>query len=193
MPQDQGELRNLLALFTQFQKGLLAGVLVQQIGNIRHSTAVVLGHVWVIGCGVLVDGIEGIRMTGGSGDAVEVSLLSGGGSSSSLLSMLVMRLLVHPGRGFLRVVMLAAVHGMVGHHLGDLGGGPRWRASACMDRRVFQMSSWIGILAKEQRDRSRQVEGGVFSSSRSAEGCFETAAVEKRSRGSGRFATRRLE
>lgn len=132
MPQDQGELRHLLALFTQLQESLLASVLVQQIGNVRHGATIVLRHVGVIGCGVLMHSIEGIRMTGGGGNTVEVRLLGGGSSGGSLLSMLVMRLLVHPSRGFLRVVMLAAVHGMVGHHLDDLRGGPRWRASVCV-------------------------------------------------------------
>lgn len=141
MPQDQGELRNLLALLAQFQEGLLAGILVQQVGDVSHCAAIVLGHVGVIGSRVLVDGIERIRMAGRGGDAVEVSLLGGGRSSSSLLGMLVMGLLVHPGGSFLRVVMLAAVHGVVGHHLDNLGGGPRWRASACMDRGLFKSSS----------------------------------------------------
>lgn len=82
-------------------------------------------------------------MTGGGGNTVEVRLLGGGSSGGSLLSMLMMRLLVHPSRGFLRVVMLAAVHGMVGHHLDRSRGGPQWRASVCvcMSRGLFKMSS----------------------------------------------------
>lgn len=120
VPQDQGELGDLFSLLAEFQKGLLTGVLVQQIGNVGHGAAVILGHVGVVGSRVLMDSIEGIGMTGRGCDPVEVSLLGGGGGSSSLLGMVLMALLMHPGGGFLGIVMLA-VHGVVGHHLDALG------------------------------------------------------------------------
>lgn len=120
MPQDQGKLGDLLTLLAQLEEGLLAGVLVEEVCDVGHGTTVVLGHVGVVGARVLVDGVEGIRMAGRRSDTVEVGLLGGGGGGSSLLSVLVMRLLVHPGGGFLGVVMLT-VHGVAGHHL-DLDG-----------------------------------------------------------------------
>lgn len=192
VPQDQGKLRNLLALLAQLQKGLFAGALVQQIGNVGHGAAVVLGHVGIVGGRILVDGVEGVRMASGGGDTVEVSLLGSGGCSGSLLGMLMMRLLVHPGRGFLRIVMLAAVHGMVGHHLDVVGGGPQRRASGCMNRRLFQVSGWSRCSGNEQRKRLRWVEGGVVCRSRSAEGCFGTFAGGNR-RGSCGVGARRAE
>lgn len=76
---------------------------------------------------------EGIRMaSGGGGNTAVVRLLggSGGGGGSGLLCVLVMGLLlVHPGRGLLGIVMLAGVHWVTGHHLGDGMGGPRRRAN----------------------------------------------------------------
>lgn len=75
VPQDQGELRNLFALLAELQEGLLARVLVEEIGNVLHGATVVLGHVGVLGATVLVDSVEGVGMVGSGRDAVEVSLL----------------------------------------------------------------------------------------------------------------------
>lgn len=62
MPQDQGELRDLFPLLAELKKGLLARVLVEQVCNVLHGAAVVLGHVRVVCGGILVDRIQGIRM-----------------------------------------------------------------------------------------------------------------------------------
>lgn len=65
-----------------------------------------------------MDGIEGIGMAGRSRDAVELGRLvrRGGGGGGLLLYLVVVCLLVHPGGGFLGIVMLA-VHWVIGHHL----------------------------------------------------------------------------
>lgn len=174
VPQDQSKLRNLLALLAQLQESLLAGVFTQQIRNVAHGAAVVLGHVWVLGGGVLVDGIEAagvIRI--GSHGAV---MLLGSSGGSLLLSMLVVRLLLldllllHPGRGFLRIVVLAAIHGggMVGHHLDGRRGGPRWRAKG-RDGRVAKRYSrakrWLMETETETEaySRSRRGRGSRFA------------------------------
>lgn len=128
MPQDQGELGDLFSLLAELQESLLTGIFIQEIGNVGHGAAVVLGHVRVVGSRILMDGIESVGMTGRGCDPVEVSLLGGSSSSSSLLGMVLMALLMHPGGGFLRIVMLA-VHGVVGHHLDDLDDGPQQRAN----------------------------------------------------------------
>lgn len=62
MPQDQGELGDLLPLLTELEEGLLARVLVEQVGNVLHGATVILGHVWVVCRSVLVDGIQGVCM-----------------------------------------------------------------------------------------------------------------------------------
>lgn len=70
-----------------------------------------------------MDGIQSIGMIGRVRDAVELgSLVGSGGGGGLLLYLVVMCLLVHPGGGFLGVVMLA-VHWVIGHHL-DGGGRP---------------------------------------------------------------------
>lgn len=118
MPQDQRKLRDLLPLLAKLEEGLLARVLVEQVGNVLHSATVVLGHVGVVCRSVLVDGIEGVCMVRGRVDAAVVGLLGGGGGSSSLLSlgMLVVGLgWVNPGTVLWEV--LVAVHGVVGHHI----------------------------------------------------------------------------
>lgn len=130
-------------------------------------------------------------MTGGGGNTVEVRLLGGGSSGGSLLSVLVMRLLMHPSRGFLRVVMLAAVHGMVGHHLDELRGGPQWRARVCvyksktiqdveLKRRLGQRGAWPTTVVGGR-------EEGYAASVDLQRVAFETAAGKTRSRGSCRF------
>lgn len=118
VPQDQRELRDLLPLLAELKEGLLARVLVEQVGNVLHSATVVLGHVGVVCRGVLVDRIQGVRMVRGGVDATIVGLLGGGGGGCCLLSlgMLVVGLgRVHPRSVLWEVLM--AVHGVVGHHL----------------------------------------------------------------------------
>lgn len=62
MPQDQRKLRDLLPLLAELEEGLLARVLVEQVGDVLHGATVVLGHIGVVcGC-VLVDGIQGVCM-----------------------------------------------------------------------------------------------------------------------------------
>lgn len=123
MPQNQGELRDLFALLAKFQKSLLACIFVEQFGYVGHGPAVVLRHIGVVTRGVLVDGIQSVGMIGRVRDTVELgSLVGSGGGGGLLLYLVVMCLLVHPGGGFLGIVMLA-VHWVIGHHLG--GGGRR--------------------------------------------------------------------
>lgn len=121
MPQDQGELWDLLTLLAELEEGLLAGVLVEQVGNVLHGATVVLGHIGVVCGSVLVGSVQSICMGRRGVDAIVVGLLGvldggGGGSLLLSLSMLVVRLgRVHPGSVLGEVLM--AVHGVVGHHL----------------------------------------------------------------------------
>lgn len=118
MPQDQRELGDLFPLLAQLEQGLLARVLVEQVGNVLHSATVVLGHIGVVCGGVLVDGIQGVCMVRGGVDATVVGLLGGSCCCRCLLSlsMLVVGLgRVHPGSVLWEVLM--AVHGVIGHHL----------------------------------------------------------------------------
>lgn len=62
MPQDQRELGDLFPLLAELKEGLLARVLVEQVGDVLHGATVVLGHVGVVCRGVLVDWIQGVRM-----------------------------------------------------------------------------------------------------------------------------------
>lgn len=62
MPQDQRKLRDLLPLLAELEEGLLARVLVEQVGDVLHSATVVLGHIGVVCRSVLVDWIQGVCM-----------------------------------------------------------------------------------------------------------------------------------
>lgn len=118
MPQDQRELGDLFPLLTELKEGLLARVLVEQVCNVLHGAAVVLGHVGVVCGGILVDRIQGVRVVRRGVDSTVVGLLGGSCCGSCLLSlgMLVVGLgRVHP-RSILWEVLMA-VHGVVGHHL----------------------------------------------------------------------------
>lgn len=44
MPKDQSEFGDLLALLAQLQKRLLAGLLLEKIGNPCENSAILLGH-----------------------------------------------------------------------------------------------------------------------------------------------------
>lgn len=119
VPQDEGKLWDLLALFAELQQGSLARVLVEQVGDVGHGAAVVLGYVVV--AAILGMGGEVVGVGMGAGDAVVVLLLGdrGGGGSGLLLGMLVVRgLLVHPRRVGLRVELVMSVDVRRGHHLG---------------------------------------------------------------------------
>lgn len=106
-----------------------------------------------------MDGIEDICVIWVGGHTAVMGL-GGGSSNSLLLSMLVMGLLLldlllllYPSRGFLRIVVLAAVHGMVGHHLDGLWG---WPAAASQVRvGVEGMEDGRGRGQMVQRDGKR--------------------------------------
>lgn len=155
VPQDQGKLWDLLSLLAEFQQSLFTRSLAQEVGDIAHSATVVLGHVWVLGGGVLVNGAEDIRVVWVGGHAAVMGL---GGSSgdSLLLSMLVvgllllnLLLLLHPGRGVLRIVVLAAVHGgVIWHHLDGLLG---WPAAASQVRVGMEDGAEKGFKSRGER------------------------------------------
>ena len=119
VPQDQGKLRDLLALLAELEEGLLARVLVEEIGNVLHGATVVLRHVGVLGATILMDGVQGVGVVGSCRDAIVVSLLGSGGGSGggSLLGVLVVALRMHPGGRLLRIMVLP-IHGVIRHHLG---------------------------------------------------------------------------
>lgn len=76
MPQDQGKLGHLFSLLAELQKGLLAGVLVEQVGDVGQGPAVILGDHLVLDTCFLMNGGQGIRVIRGIGDSVIVRLLS---------------------------------------------------------------------------------------------------------------------
>ena len=148
VPQNQRELGNLFSLFTELQERALARVLVQEIGNVLQRPAVVLGHGRlegiVLGMGLGHDAGGIVR----AGNAIVVLLLSDVGSSGrSLGVVLVRRLLVHPGRVGLRILVVS-VDVRIGHHLGcweqsSVGWGMRWKWSSSQRRwRVTRPWSW---------------------------------------------------
>lgn len=129
MPQDEGQLGNLLALLAQLEESGLAGVLVEQIGNIGHGAAVVLGDVVVgsiLGVGGDLAAADG--RVAASSEAAEVLLLldhgGGGGGCGGLLLLLRMGmvgggLLVHPRLvSALGRELVVSVDVRRGHHLG---------------------------------------------------------------------------
>lgn len=68
-----------------------------------------------------MDSIQSVGMAGRVRDAIELGgLVSGGCGGGLLLDLVMMCLLVHPGGGFLRVLMLA-VHWVIVHHLDGVG------------------------------------------------------------------------
>lgn len=124
MPQDQGQLGNLLSFLAELQQGSLPSVLVEKIGNKGHGASVVLRNVVVV-CILTV----ALHLTRAS-KAVEVLLLlldSGCSCRSDLLLLLLSvgmmraRLLVHPSRiAALRVELVVSVDVRRGHHIGRL-------------------------------------------------------------------------
>ena len=118
MPQNQGQLGNLLSFLAKLQERALARVLVQQVGDVLQRPTVVLGHgrleSTLLGMGLGQDA-SGVV---GAGNAVVVLLLGDIGSGGSSLGVvLVRRLLMHPGRVGLGVLVVA-VDVWIGHHLG---------------------------------------------------------------------------
>lgn len=63
-----------------------------------------------------MDSIESVGMVGSVGDTIELSGLMSSSGGGLLLNLVMMCLLVHPGGGFLGILMLA-VHWVVVHHL----------------------------------------------------------------------------
>lgn len=49
MPQDESKLGHLLALLAELQQRRLTGIFVQEVGNVRHGAAIILGNVLVAG------------------------------------------------------------------------------------------------------------------------------------------------
>lgn len=173
MPQDQSQLRDLLALLAELQQGSLPGVLVQQVGDVGQGAAIVLGDgvVDAAGAGILGTSAVGGRVEGvdvtvgvGAGEAIVVLLLGGrGGGCGGLLGvvLLVAGLLVHPGRVGLWVVLVVSVDVRIGHHLGRSFVGD----AALMMRWETKKSNFrVGL------ERSEAEEG--------FEGCWETK-IEK--------------
>lgn len=122
MPQDQSQLRNLLALLAQFKQSGLARVFIQKIGNILQSAPVIFRHRGLKRCLLGMGLSQGIDTIVGAGNAVVVLLLGNVGSSSGggglgMLAELVMGcLLVQPGRVGLGVLVVS-VDVRVRHHL----------------------------------------------------------------------------
>ena len=102
VPQDQGQLRDLLALLAELEQGLLPGGGTEQLGNPLDGAAVVLGELRVVGgqqAGLLLGGDHGGRGRVGiaqSGKAAEV-LLVGGRCHCMLRTPLVLLLVAAEG------------------------------------------------------------------------------------------------
>ena len=129
MPEDEGELRNLLSLLAELKKSRLPCVLVEQIGNVSHRPTILLRDVVRRGSGsgiLAVPGSEVVHIGVGTGQAVVVLLLLLLGSSGGLMGMLMMAssLLMHPGRVALWVELVVPIEVRRGHHLGGGGGLP---------------------------------------------------------------------
>ena len=126
MPENERELGNLLALLAELQERSLSGILIEQVGNVLEGAAVVLRNNRLEGILLCVAGGEGAHGVMGTGDAVVMLLLGNtGGLGLGLDVVLVRRLLVHPGRVGLRVLMMS-VDVRTWHHLhgrGVVGGG----------------------------------------------------------------------
>lgn len=107
MPQDERELGNLLALLAQLEQGALARVLIKKVGDVLQRPAVVLGYRRLEGCLLGMALGEGANAVVGAGDAIVMLLLGDvGGSRGGLSMVLVRRLLVHPGRVGLGVLVV---------------------------------------------------------------------------------------
>lgn len=125
MPENEGELWDLLPLLAEFQESSLAGVFVEEVGNVGHGAAVVFGDV-IMGRLLGVGGeLVADRVVGVGGETTEVLLLldrgGGGGGGLLLLGMGVVstRLLVHPR--LLRALgreLVVSVDVRRGHHHG---------------------------------------------------------------------------
>jgi hypothetical protein len=121
MPQDQGQLGNLLSFLTKLQQSSFPSVLVEEIGNEGHGASVVLRNVIMVGILTVAS-----HLTRASKTVEMLLLLSGGGGCRSdllllLLSMGMMRtlLLVHPGGiTTLGIELVVSVDVRRGHHVG---------------------------------------------------------------------------
>ena len=159
MPQDQGELGHLLPLLAQLQQGGLARVLVEQVGDVLQRAAVVLGHRGlervVLGVGLG----QGAETVVGAGEAVVVLLLSDtGGGGGGLGVVLVRRLLVHPGRLGLGILVVA-VEVRIRHHFGD-------RPLGADERGELSGAAQLGGEGETQAGRSRRGIGYLSPGSR---------------------------
>lgn len=101
MPEDQGELGDLFPLLTQLEKRSLTRVLVQEVGDILHGTAVVLGDILgETGFLSVGRGQSANRVVSSRYPVIVLLLRSIGGGSGGLglgLGMVLMGgLLVHP-------------------------------------------------------------------------------------------------
>ena len=131
MPEDEGQLWDLLPLLTEFKQSRLPRILIEQIGNVRHRPAILLRHV-AVRRSSRRSGILAVATT--SAEVVDVGqaavmlllllvLLMVAPTTAGLL--LLVLLLVHPGRvaALLRVELMVPVEVRRGHHLGGCRGG----------------------------------------------------------------------
>jgi hypothetical protein len=132
VPQDECKLRNLLTLLAKLKQCSFAGILIQEVGNIRHCAAIVLGNV-LVAAPVLPTHVAGIGLVRRQAAIVLLLLLLLrlalllllSGCSAALLR--VMLLLMHPGRvaaaasTALVAKLVMSVDMRRGHHLESIG------------------------------------------------------------------------
>lgn len=161
VPQDEGQLRNLLALLAELEEGGLAGALVEQVGNVGHGASVVfrdvlMAVVLIVG-GILVAGRVGMIVGGETAIVLLLLLLLLSLLGLLLLGLLLLLLLLslldsRHAAALLRVVLLMA--GLLDHPR-RLGLVAELVVSVGMRRGHHAGQNWIQNRSENREVRAR--------------------------------------